>query len=129
MWASIERAGVDTPIRTKLDKIDEMTAIGEKLRKSVRLSCLRGCDGRGFAASRRHLPKSSGPFTEHDDVLAIPGASSSVNDVGQKLWHTTDDVDAFQLPIREESYRRAVRRPKWIRPSVRSRQRLCRHGI
>ena len=76
--AAIERAGVDPLVRTTLDKVDEMPAIGQKLRKSVaRLSGFESCDGNRLASGRRHLQnRVSNIGNEQDGSVPIPRASA-----------------------------------------------------
>src|SRR5437879_10369763 len=108
-----------------------MPAIGEKLRKTVaRRYGVESCDGHRLATRRGHLEeRSTGIGSEQDGSVTIPGASPSGAGVGDHLRRATHDVDAFQFAIREQSYRRAVGRPEWIRRSVRSRQWMCGERI
>jgi len=128
---SVERTSVDALTWTTLDEIDEVQAVGQKLGKPMAgLSRLLLGNSRGFAACGRHLPKiSSACGSEQDHSLAAPRASTSHCRVGQDLWGTADNFDAFQFAVREECYRLTVWRPEWIYRSSRSPERLGGYRI
>src|ERR1700686_4110380 len=107
-------------------KVQEVMTVRQEVRKPVK-------DLTAGSVERRHLlrysspccnpmKRADGPWTEYDNSLAIPGASSSQNDIRYVAAWSAAGLDDLQLRRREESNRPAVRRPERQRGIVRSRQ-------
>src|SRR4030095_3900707 len=77
----------------------------------------------------RHPPESAIDIGSVENCLAGPRSPSSIVGGRKNERRTSSNIDSLQVPIREESNRLSVGRPKGKFPAFRSREWLCRRPI
>jgi len=114
---SVQRASIDAslPGLAASNCEEEALAIRQEHRISMRTFGGRPVqlsDARSRSARCRHTEDAFRTGAEEDHIVRAPRAATGIKSIGDRQRGSATGRNLFELPLREKSYRAAVRRPK-----------------